>query len=162
MKNTTKKFSDVYCRMFQSSGFLTQIFAFPIAIVIFLNFFDLIFTVTSYEGEISLELLSSVKMDLIVLAVTGVFFASRFLLLFSKRKVSLWTSQIIWLATIAVIRSQISVPSIGVCAKNLLPAFGETIGFLLLAYLVFSPIRQIITLIASIVESYTKKESVKL
>jgi len=157
MKKAFTKFSEAYLQTFQESRFLTQIFAFPMAIVLFLYSSDLIYRLNTYNGEISPELWISVKADLIVILLTAALFASRFLLLFSRNIISFWFSQFIWLATIITIYWQISPPPFGVvCAKNMLPAYDQGLGLILMSYLFFSPIRQLITLVASIARIFAK------
>jgi len=161
MKNGIRRFNKVYFELFRKSRLLTQIFAFPTAVIIFLNFFKLLYFTNTYDGEMSPEFWTILKADLIGLVVTGTLFAARFLLSFSIRETLFWISQLVWLATLLMIYWQLPSSDSNVCVEFWLSSYGQFAKFSLLAYLLFSPLRQMLTLTISIGCAFNRSENLK-
>lgn len=155
MRKIIRNWNEAYFKTFQETRLLSQIVSFSIAIMIALMFADFIYRI-SQVSEFSAELLESIIKNIINDLFVFLLFGSRFLLLFSKRKTLFWLSQIIWLVVFTTLLSQFAPPEFGGCTKNMLPIFGETLSYVFVAYLIFSPLRQFITLLVSIVRIFVK------
>jgi hypothetical protein len=147
------KWSESYIESFRRTRFLTQIFSFCMALILLLDFGRAIYFNFTYEGGISSELKFTIAKELSMLIFFAFLLAMRFSLLFLKDKKYFWLSQFVWLFTYLMLVSQIS--GVG-CTKNTFPIFGETLSYIFVAYLFFSPIRQISTLLVSFVRIFIK------
>ncbi|HEY8558807.1 MAG TPA: hypothetical protein VIL74_00280 [Pyrinomonadaceae bacterium] len=146
MRKAFLNWGESYVETFRYTRFLTQIFSFSMALVLVLEVVKAIHFNLTYEGEISSQLKLAVAKELSLQVFFAFLLAFRFLLLFLKDNKYFWLSQFVWLFTYLMLITQISGAG---CTKNAFPIFGETLSCIFVAYLFFSPLRQITTLLAS-------------
>ena len=155
MRKIIQNWNEAYFKTFQETQLLSQIVSFSISVMIAIMFADFIYRisqVSEFSPELQESIIKNIINDLFIFSLFG----SRFLLLFSKRKILFWLSQVIWLAAFITLLSQFAPPKFGGCTKNMFPIFGETLSYVFVAYLIFSPLRQFITLLVSIVRIFIK------
>lgn len=153
MSRAFLRWSESYLESFRQTRFLTQIFSFCMALVLVLDVIGAIHFNLTYEGEISSQLKLAIAEEWSLQIFFAFLLALRFSLLFLKEKKYFWLSQFVWFFTYLMLVSQLS--GIG-CTKNAFPIFGETLSYIFVAYLFFSPIRQIATLIVASVRIFIK------
>ena len=156
MKEALLRSSARYSETFRRTRLLTQIFAFCVALILLMNFAHSALRLYAVQINVSDETWRAVIKELTLQISIAMLFATRFALLFFKKNVSFWLSQFVWLVTYLVIVSQVHSTQSGGCLKNMLPAFGENFAYVFVAYLVFSPLRQFVTLFASLSGTFRK------
>jgi len=156
MKKTLLRWSERYVETFRQTRFLSQLFSFSVALILLMSVAQSVMFHYSFKGEISPKVWQNITNELTLQVFVGLLFASRFSLLFFKKNVYFWLSQIVWLITCLVILSQLHSTEFGGCTKNMLPMFGENFSYVFVAYLIFSPLRQLVVLFASFGRMFIK------
>ncbi len=151
-----KKWSNLYFQTFRSARLLTQIVSFSLAVMLVIDSKVFIYGIWRADN-ISAEMFNSILKTFSLEIFVAILFGSRFLLMFSERKTYFWFSQFIWIFSIGFLLSQAVSTEFGNCAKNVFGMFGETLSYLLVAYLLLSPLYQLIILIVSFSKSSTNK-----
>ena len=145
-----------YVEAFRQTKLLTQFFSFCVSLVLLISFVQSVITIYSFKGEVSPKVWQDVTNELTLQIFVALLFASRFGLLFFKKHIYFWVSQIVWLITYLMILSQLHLTEFGGCTKNLLAIFGENFSYVFIAYLIFSPLRQLVTLFTSFSGTFLK------
>jgi hypothetical protein len=148
MKKTLLRWNESYFETFQQIRFPTQFFSFCVALTLILSVVGSGVDIFSYQNEISPRLWQDIVKELSVQIFVAALFAVRFFLLFFRDRKYFWLSQFVWFLTYLTLISQLSSSQSG-CTKNAFPMFGENFSYLFVAYLFFSPLRQIVTLLVS-------------
>lgn len=156
MKKTLLRWNERYVETFRQTRLLTQLFSFCVALILLISFVQSVIFNYSFKGEVSPKVWQDVTNELTLQLFVALLFASRFVLLFFKKNTYFWLSQIVWLITYLVILSQLHSTEFGGCTKNLLPMFGENFSYVFVAYLIFSPLRQLVTLFTSFSRTFLK------
>ena len=151
-----KKWSNLYFQTSRNARLLTQIVTFSLAIMLIIDSTEFIYGVSKADN-VSPEMFDSILKSFSLEIFVALLFGSRFLLMFFKRKVWFWFSQFIWIFSIGFLLSQTASTEFGGCTKNVFGMFGETLSYLLVAYLLLSPLHQLAILIISFVESSADK-----
>lgn len=146
MRTAFLRWNENYFETFRATRFLTQSFAFCIAITLFLELGRSTYLNITFQGEVSPQIWQSVFRELTIQIFVVALFAARFSLLFFKDKKYFWLSQFVWLFTYLLLLSQFSG---GGCIKNAFSIFNENFSYVFFAYLFISPLRQLTTLFVS-------------
>jgi hypothetical protein len=156
MKKVFMQWKENYVENFRQTKLLTQIFSFCVALILLISFVQSVIINYSFKGEISPKVWHDVTNELTLQIFVALLFASRFALLFFKKNIYFWLSQIVWMVTYLVILSQLHSTEFGGCTKNLLPMFSENFSYVFVAYLIFSPLRQLVTILISFSGTFRK------
>jgi hypothetical protein len=156
MKKTFLQWSRRYAETFRQTRLLTQLFSFCVALILLMSFVQSVMINYSFKGEVSARVWQNIINELTLQMCVALLFASRFALLFFKEKIYFWLSQIVWLITYLLIFSQLHSTEFGGCTKNMLPMLGENFSYVFVAYLIFSPLRQLVTLFTSFSGTFIK------
>lgn len=156
MKKLILKWNESYFKTFHETRLLSQLFCFSVAVILLILSADSVSHLIQNKNVVSSEMWEIIIKEILFILFASVLFGFRFLLLFSKRKILFWLSQSLWLAAYVALLSARSAPEFGGCTKNAFPMFGEFLSYAFIAYLMFSPLRQIITLLASFARIFIK------
>jgi hypothetical protein len=131
---------------FRYTRFPTQLFCFSVALMLILNVAESVYVNAAIIAKMSPQRRLGIVGELSIPLFFAFLLAVRFALLFLKDKKYFRLSQFVWLFTYLTLVSQISAAG---CTKNAFPIFGETLSYIFVPYLFFSPVRQIATLLVS-------------
>lgn len=152
MKKLLLRFSESYFETFRFTRLLSQLFAFYVGVALTINVVDTIYFFTISDAP-SPEIRQYLIKQLSITAFTAFLFVGRFALLFFRKAPFFWLSQFFWLFTYLFLYSQISNSG---CTKNAFPEFGEHFSYIFVLYIIFSPLRQLLTLLASFGRLFVK------
>jgi hypothetical protein len=155
ISNYFLRFNNEYSKAFQQSRLISQIPIFIIAVITLCEIGQDLYLI-SQENNIGAEAWESIKEAHTFLFLIATLFGGRFLLMFSTTRIAFWFSQIIWLGGFLVLRFFASDLSNGGCTKNVFPMAGETLSYLYVFYMIFSPVRQFLTLFFSLFKVFAK------
>ena len=156
MRKFILKLNDSYVKTFLLTKLFSQFVVFIITIILVLELTGFINAVVSAQS-ISDEMRWSIYKTTASYLLLIFLFGSRFLLLFSKRKLFFWISQIIWLTTYIALLLHTHSTEFGGCTKNMFPMFGEILSYIFVIYLLASPLQQAGILGASFFRIYEEK-----
>jgi hypothetical protein len=146
MRKVFLRWSEGYAETCRQTRFLTQFFCFCVALILIFGVVESAGYIISHQNEISPRLWQNLTRELSVQVFVAALFAVRFFLLFFRDKKYFWLSQFIWVFTYLTLISKLSGTG---CTKNAFPMFGENFSYVFVAYLFFSPLRQLLTLLVS-------------
>lgn len=164
------KWLEEYQKLFQQTRFISQLGTFLVALFAFLSCWKLsvaLSKVPNFLSENWNEVLLAISFHLL----TAVVFSGRFISLFFKSKRSFWFGQVLWLVCLLTVlgyymatnfaiygnffqsSSKISFGLSGDLPYDFWLYADGSFAFFTLIYLIFSPVRQLITAIVAFIKS---------